>query len=119
MQQPQKTVFDAEVKGVFSGDDLTMFIDLGVNGLFKQQRVRLEGVDTPNAVRQSHDSEAGQVRSFVRSATQGKTVQLTVTRFGEKSWVGIITIPQEDGDLNLNEALIAKGYKFIRDKAEQ
>ena len=56
----ERNTYDAEVREVFSGDDLVVLVDLGVESLWKRQRVRLAGGDTPNAIsaggrRHDHD----------------------------------------------------------------
>lgn len=111
----QQTTYPCEVREVFSGDDLIVLVDLGVENLFKRQRVRLHGVDTPNAVGAGNDTEAGQVRKEVRSMTRGRRGQLTVVSRNNSSWVGVLVIeagPEVNGTVNLNEYLIGKGYVF-------
>lgn len=110
-------VYRAEVINVFSGDDLILMIDLDVDGLHKRQRVRLLGIDTPNAVNCADDSEAGKVRSFVRALTKGKKATLRVHSRVGNSWVGVVLLdtgPNRE-PVNLNEVLAAKGYQFSRD----
>lgn len=110
-------VYRAEVINVFSGDDLILMIDLDVDGLHKRQRVRLYGIDTPNAVNCADDSEAGKVRCFVRALTKGKSATLRVHSRVGNSWVGVVTVDAGPGReaINLNDVLAAKGYQFSRD----
>lgn len=110
-------VYSARVEEVFSGDDLILMIDLGVENLHLRQRVRLHGVDTPSAVNSSPDTEAGKIRSYVRNLTRDRPAKiLLLTRVGG-SWVGVVTIHTRDGEVNLNDDLIAKGHQFKREKA--
>ena len=108
----QRTEYPCEVREVFSGDDLVVFVDLGVEGLFKKQRVRLAGVDTPNAIGAREDTTGGSVRREVRMLARGKKARLTVVSKNTSSWVVTLVIETMEGEVNLNERLIAQGYAF-------
>lgn len=107
--------FDAEVVDVFSGDDLVVMVDLGVEGLFKRQRVRLQGVDTPNAIGLGATTPAGIVRAYVRSMCRGKRVKLEVMSRSLSSWVVVVNVVLDSGLHNLNQDLIAQGYVYKRE----
>ena len=115
----ERTKFKAEVRDVFSGDDLVLLIDLGVDDLYKRKRVRLHGVDTPNAVKSRPDTEAGQVRSLVFEMLKRRKLVVTVVSSTHNSWVSIVEIVDGSTTTNLNDVLIAKGYKFNNDKGSQ
>lgn len=104
----------AEVREVFSGDDLVVMVDLGVEGLWKKQRIRLAGVDTPNAIGAGTDTEAGKVRTYVRGLVRGQRVKLEIVNRVSSSWVVVLHVETPTGLLNLNEDLIQKGFKFKR-----
>lgn len=107
--------YPCEVREVFSGDDLIVLVDLGFEGLYKRQRVRLHGVDTPNAVGAGNDTEAGRIRKEVRSLTRGRKAQLTIISRNSNSWVVALVVeadPEVGGTINLNEYLREKGYIF-------
>lgn len=106
----------AEICDVFSGDDLSVMIDLGIEGLHKRQRVRLHGVDTPNAIGMSPSTEAGKVRAYVRKVCYGKRLVVTVISRNVSSWVCRVDVLGGGESLNLNDDLISKGYKFNREK---
>ena len=110
----ERKTYTAEVREVFSGDDLVVLVDLGVEDLWRRKRVRLAGVDTPNAVNAGPDTEAGRLRSFVRSLARGRKAQLQVVSRGANSWVVILYIETPEGVINLNETLIQQGYQFKR-----
>lgn len=115
----KRNKFSAEVRDVFSGDDLSLMLDLGIDDLHKRQRVRLYGVDAPNAIGQGPDTEAGKVRSFVFDMLKRRELIVTVVRRSNSTHgnlVGIVEVITPDGVINLNDALIAKGYKFKREK---
>lgn len=112
----EQTEFSAEVRDVFSGDDLILFIDLGMDGVFLKRRFRLHGVDTPNAVGQGHDTEAGRLRSLVFGMTKRVPLRIRIVNRMPHVLTGILYIVRPEGELNVNEMLIAKGYKFNRNK---
>lgn len=116
MEQEHKE-YPCEVREVFSGDDLVVFVDLGVEGLWKRQRVRLLGVDTPNAINASEDTEAGKIRATVRKMARGRRGMFTVHSKNLSSWVGTLVLESPtapEGVVNLNKVLIAQGYVFKR-----
>jgi hypothetical protein len=113
MQIPQR-ILTGEVQAVFSGDDLIVLIDLGVDDLWKKKRVRLHGVDTPNAVNQGPDTEAGKLRAYVREMVRGAKVHITPVSSSPSSVVAVIEVERNGELYNLNDDLIAKGYKFKR-----
>lgn len=106
--------FRAEVREVFSGDDLVVMVDLRVEGLWKRQRVRLAGVDTPNAIGAGTDTEAGKVRTYVRDLVRQREVRIDIVNRVSSSWVVVLHVETPTGLLNLNEDLIRKGFKFKR-----
>lgn len=112
----ERNKFNAEVKDVFSGDDLMVMVELGVDDLYKKKRVRLYGVDTPNAVGLGPDTEAGQIRTWVLELVRKRKVVLTVMSRTHSSWVCVVEVHAPNSVVNLNDALIAKGYKFNREK---
>lgn len=107
-----QSVYACEVREVFSGDDLIALVDLSVENLWKRQRIRLSGVDTPAAISATGDTEAGQIRSHVRSLTRNKKGTITVVSRNANSWVVTLVVDTAEGPVNVNELLIARGYQF-------
>lgn len=101
-----------EVREVFSGDDLIAMVDLGVENLWKRQRIRLSGVDTPPAINATGDTEAGQIRSHVRALTRGRKGKITVITRNTNSWVVTLVIETPEGSVDINQLLIGRGYQF-------
>ena len=112
----ERTEFSAEVRDVFSGDDLILFIDLGISDLFMKKRFRLHGVDTPNAVGRGPDTEAGRLRALVYSMVKHQPLKVTVVNRTAHTMTGILYVVRPEGDINVNQMLIDKGYKFNRNK---
>lgn len=110
--------YQCEVREVFSGDDLIALVDLGVENLWKRQRLRLHGVDTPPAINATGDTEAGKVRSFVRAVARGRKSTITVISRNANSWIVVLVVDTPEGKVNVNEALIERGYQF-REKEVQ
>lgn len=113
---PSNEEYRGKVVDVFSGDDLMIMLDLGVDDLHKKKRVRLSGVDAPNAVHEPDDSEAGKVRRIVRDLSRERECTVQVTNKIGNSWVAVVLIHTRDTTINLNELLIARGYQFKRGK---
>lgn len=114
-ESKRATCFEAEVVDVYSGDDLIVMVDLGIENLFKKQRVRLQGVDTPNAIGSGANTPAGAVRAYVRNLCRGKKIKLEVTSRSLSSWVAVVHVVLDSGLHNLNEDLIAQGYVYKRE----
>lgn len=112
MTADMHTVYPCEVREVFSGDDLIVLIDLGVEGLFKRQRIRLSGVDTPNAVKAREDTTAGAIRREVRMLTRGKKGQISIVSRNASSWVVHLKVETPTGVVDVNQWLIDQGYEY-------
>jgi endonuclease YncB( thermonuclease family) len=117
MPELTETTYSGKVVDVFSGDDICVMVDLRVEGLYKRQRVRLFGVDTPSAINAGPDSKAGEIRSYVRQITRDRPVTVTIKSRVGSSWVAVVVVNTRDGLLNLNDDLAAKGYEFTSKKA--
>lgn len=103
------------VTDVFSGDDLVGFVDLGVESLWKRQRMRLYGIDTPPAIGLPPESEAGKVRTYIRNLVLRRKATVMVHSKTLNSWVVTLMVEQHDGStVNVNEYLKSQGYEFKR-----
>ena len=109
----QRSEFSCKIIEVFSGDDLIAFVDLEVENLWKKQRIRLYGVDTPNAIKESGDTKGGKVRSEVRRITYGRTGKITVVSKNANSWVVTLIIDTPSGPVNVNDYLTSQGFKYV------
>ena len=112
MNATGERILTGRMEEVFSGDDLVLMIDLGMDDLWKRKRIRLYGVDTPNAVGQGPDTEAGQLRTLVRNLVKRAKLHIVPVRNNEHSMVAVIEVEKEGERFNLNDKLIAMGYKF-------
>lgn len=114
MNNPEQ--YKAEVHEVFSGDDLIVMLDLGVDNLFKRVRFRLHGVDTPNAMGRGAGTDADKVRRYVQKLCLNKQVAVRPVQKTLNYWVGVLEVVNGDTPHNLNDDLIAQGFIFKREK---
>lgn len=110
--QPALPRYRGDVRAVYSGDDLRVLVDMQSGGIWKEQRVRLHGVDAPYAKHAKADSPAGKVREFVKQVTRGRVIHVEVVKDRGKDWIGVVYIETRDGLVNLNQELINQGYVF-------
>lgn len=104
--------YAVKVEEVHSGDDFIVLVDLGVDGLYKRTRVRLHGVDAPNAYKAKPDTEAGRVRDEVKTLVAGKCF-IEVISEGKSGWLVDFTVTLPEGrQASLNEILVNRGYVF-------
>ena len=103
------------VQEVFSGDDLIAFVDLGVENLWKRQRIRLHGVDTPNAMNCGESTPAGRLRKEIQTMVRNRRGLIQVVAKNAGSWVCYLTIESSTaagGVIQVNQELIERGYVF-------
>ena len=112
-----------EINRVLDGDTIDVTIDLGFD-LFKKERVRVAGVDTPEKrTRDLEEKELGiDATNWLKEKLEGALAgedQLTIRtelvggvgKYGRLlGWLYI-----GDGDVSLNEAMIEEGYAWAYD----
>lgn len=104
--------FTCRIEEVHSGDDFIGVVDLAIDGLMKRTRIRLAGVDAPNAYKSGPDTEAGRIRDEVKRLTAGKCLLYLISE-GRGGWVAEIVVEKPNGDrLNINHMLQGRGYVY-------
>ncbi len=112
-----------EINRVLDGDTIDVTIDLGFD-LFKKERVRVAGVDTPEKrTRDLEEKELGiDATNWLKEKLEGALAgedQLTIRtelvggvgKYGRLlGWLYI-----GDGDVSLNEQMIEEGYAWAYD----
>lgn len=94
-------------------------VNLGVDGIYKRTRVRLHGVDAPNAYKAAADTEAGKVRDDVKRLTRDKCLVEVISE-GKGGWIVTMTVFDDDGQpINLNSLMRDKGYVYNTAKLSQ
>jgi hypothetical protein len=106
--------YACDIIEVHSGDDLIALVDLEIDGLYKKTRLRLSGVDTPDAYQKAVDTPAGKIREAVRRYTVGNHCYIDVHSQGRGGWKVTLWVESADDPnlLNLNQVLIEEGYIF-------
>lgn len=114
MKSNDKT-YMAVVTEVMSGDDVQLLVDLGIDDLYKKVRARLKGVDTPDAFKAGHGTEAGNVRDMVKGMVKDKECTIILHRETKGGW--IISLFQEDlrPTTCVNDLLIQEGHVFVKE----
>lgn len=105
-------IYEARVEEVHSGDDFILLVDLGVGGIFKKTRVRLHGVDAPNAYRAGENTDAGRVRDEVRRMIGSKCL-IELLNEGKGGWIVEMTVfDSGNRPISLNQVLRDRGYLY-------
>lgn len=118
MDSAQK-MYSVNVAEVYSGDDLILMVDLGVEDLWKRVRARLHGVDTPNAVKEKGNTIAGSIRERVRDLVRHKRGRIVVVNRNDRNWVVRLEIESPQGAFCLNDLLIKEGYVYTGPKKKE
>ena len=102
--------YKAIVKRIYDGDTITVDIDLGFGIIFKDQTIRLLGIDTPE-LRGEERSDGLKSRSFVveRLPINSEVIITTVKDRKEKFGRYLATVYYGDDMKNLNEELLQNG----------
>lgn len=105
--------FQAEILEVRSGDDLIAMVALGIDDLHKKVRVRLAGVDTPDAFQEGASTDAGRIRDKVKSLIKGKKCTLEVLSTRRGGWRSTLLLTDSSGKtVNVNTMLQEMGYVY-------
>lgn len=112
-------IYEAKVEEVHSGDDFIVMVNLGIGGLFLKTRVRLHGVDAPNAYKSRSDTEAGRVRDEAKQLVNGRCL-IEVVSEGKGGWIVNMTIFDESNQpICLNTLMRDRGYVYPSAKPAQ
>lgn len=113
-----QNTYSVKVEEVHSGDDLLLLVDLGVDGLYKKVRARLQGVDTPDGYKAGPDTEAGRIRDEVRRLTYTECM-IALQSSGRGGWHVVLFFKDREtrAFLNLNDLLKARGYVYTKEAA--
>ena len=107
--------YAVSVEEVHSGDDFVVMVNLGIDGLYKKVRVRLQGVDTPNAYKAKLGTEAGLLRDEMKRMTSGRC-RMDLVSEGRGGWLVVLYAFVSDDkyheEVNINELLKKRGYIY-------
>lgn len=104
------------IEQVISGDDLMVLVELAFDDLWKKVRIRLEGVDTPDAYKESAATEAGKIRQQVSDIVRSGKCTIEVKSQSRKAWVVVLYVHKNNEKINLNELLKSQGFIYQRDR---
>lgn len=102
--------YKATVKSIYDGDTIRVDIDLGFDIIFKNQSIRLLGIDTPEL--RGEERAAGLLsRSFVEERIPVGSVINIETQKDRKEKFGryLATVYYGEESKNLNEELLQNG----------
>jgi len=102
--------YRAYVTKVYDGDTITVDIDLGFGVLFKNQKIRLHGINTPE-IRGEFKEDGKKVRDLVRQRILEKWV--TIKTYRDKKgkygrWLAVVY--ELEVDESINEWLLSEGH---------
>ena len=102
--------YNATVRSIYDGDTIRVDIDLGFGVIFKNQSLRLLGIDTPE-VRGEERSQGLISKKFVEERIPVGTVIKIVTERDRKEKFGryLATVFYGESSKNLNEELLQNG----------
>jgi micrococcal nuclease len=106
--------YKAVVTNVYDGDTITVDIDLGFGVVLKEQKIRLDEINTPE-VRGEERNEGLIARDRVRELILGKKVVIKTYRDSKEKygrWLAEVyykETPESEYTINLNQQLINEG----------
>ena len=102
--------YKATVKSIYDGDTIRVDIDLGFGIIFKDQALRLLGIDTPE-VRGEERSQGLISKKFVEERIPAGSVIKIITERDRKEKFGryLATVFYGEDSKNLNEELLQNG----------
>ena len=106
--------YKAKVLKVIDGDTMDVEIDLGF-GIYKKERLRLVGIDTPekHSDRPEEEKAAEAVRRWVENKTEGIDIYIRSDKLkkgGFGRYIAEVNIPVMGGEASLDETLIKMGF---------
>ena len=107
--------YEIKVQKVIDGDTIDVLFDVGFS-MFREERVRLAGIDTPEtATKDKREKAFGtEAKVFVGEWLRGKKNLRAKTTKDDKSGRILAHIYDEEGKC-LNEEMVARGYAWKYD----
>lgn len=107
--------YEAKVEKVVDGDTLDVVIDVGF-GMFCKQRVRVNGIDTPekNSTDLQEKKMGQEATEFVESWVR-KQKKLRIKTYKDDKYGRLLADIYGDGDEFLNEQMVKLGFAWKYD----
>lgn len=104
--------YSAQVTKIIDGDTIEIDLDLGFGVWYRNQRVRLNGIDTPESRTKDKDEKIrGELsKSKLKELIEEKRVKITTAIDPDDKFGRILGIIETKEGINVNEWLIANNY---------
>ena len=105
-------IYSAQVTKVIDGDTIEIDLDLGFGVWYRNQRVRLNGIDTPESRTKDKDEKnRGELsKSKLKELVENKIVKITTAIDPDDKFGRILGIIETKEGINVNEWLITNNY---------
>ena len=105
-------IYSAHVTKVIDGDTIEIDLDLGFGVWYRNQRVRLNGIDTPESRTKDKDEKnRGELsKSKLKELVENKIVKITTAIDPDDKFGRILAILETKEGINVNEWLITNNY---------
>jgi micrococcal nuclease len=105
-------IYSAQVTKVIDGDTIEIDLDLGFGVWYRNQRVRLNGIDTPESRTKDKDEKTrGELsKNKLKELIENKIVKITTTIDPDDKFGRILAIIETKEGINVNEWLVTNNY---------
>jgi micrococcal nuclease len=104
--------YSAQVTKIIDGDTIEIDLDLGFGVWYRNQRVRLNGIDTPESRTKDKDEKIrGELsKSKLKELIEEKRVKITTAIDPDDKFGRILGVIETKEGINVNEWLITNNY---------
>lgn len=105
-------IYSAQVTKVIDGDTIEIDLDLGFGVWYRNQRVRLNGIDTPESRTKDKDEKTrGELsKNKLKELIENKIVKISTTIDPDDKFGRILAIIETKEGINVNEWLVTNNY---------
>ena len=105
-------IYSAQVTKVIDGDTIDIDLDLGFGVWYRNQRVRLNGIDTPESRTKDKDEKTrGELsKNKLKELIENKIVKISTTIDPDDKFGRILAIIETKEGINVNEWLVTNNY---------
>lgn len=105
-------IYSAQVTKVVDGDTIEIDLDLGFGVWYRNQRVRLNGIDTPESRTKDKDEKTrGELsKNKLKELIENKIVKISTTIDPDDKFGRILAIIETKEGINVNEWLVTNNY---------
>lgn len=105
----------AKVEKVVDGDTIDILFDLGF-GVFRKERVRLHGIDTPESIsKDASEKMLGREAKVFVAEWLRQQKSLKATTIKDDKYGRMLAVIHGDGGACLNEIIVSDGYAWKYD----